>query len=174
MSLDVTVKKEVRAEVVRLMKSGEDFAQLLDDVDSDTSLQAKVKQLLEAQLEQMSDELAGEPELAPRFASMYEFVDFVRAVYAQAEGRRPNWPAQWYLYPHAIVRLDALWKRFEKHRLEDPACGMEAFLRINGDYHLGVLMRSDGPFFDARSEYVPTADLPSDIDGHTTADARES
>lgn len=60
-----------------------------------------------------------------------------------------RWAADWWRYPEAVIRLEALWRSWEHLRL-DPALGMSIWLRDHADYHLGVLFASDGPF--AKSE----------------------
>lgn len=86
------------------------------------------------------------------FASVDEFVrEMIVPVFRRRTGDRnaSRWAADWWRYPEAVIRLEALWRSWEHLRL-DPALGMSIWLRDHADYHLGILFSEDGPF--GRSE----------------------
>ncbi|PLW00138.1 hypothetical protein BRL53_05235 [Corynebacterium ulcerans] len=100
-----------------------------------------------------------------KYPSVYEFVDkVIRPAYAVTEERlsETNWASRWWAHPEAVLRLDALWRRFEQLRIAEPATFMETFLRVHADYHMAKLMRPDGVFADCRREDSPSIALPSD------------
>lgn len=100
-----------------------------------------------------TDELesAGEDEATTSESLYYPDVDtFVREhlrfIYSRAvDGRTRFWAADWWRYPEAIARLDALWRAWEALRL-DPAMGMSVWFRDHADIHMPVLFSDDGPF----------------------------
>lgn len=55
------------------------------------------------------------------------------------------WAADWWRYPEAVSRLEALWRAWEHLRL-DPATGMSVWYRDHADHHMRVLMDPKGPF----------------------------
>lgn len=77
--------------------------------------------------------------------------EYLRHMYARAvDGRTRFWAADWWRYPEAIARLDALWRSWEALRL-DPATGMSVWFRDHADIHMPVLFSDDGPF--ARADH---------------------
>lgn len=101
-----------------------------------------------------------EPELF--FGSVDEFVrEKLRYVYVRRVGPTGphRWAAQWWKYPEAISRLDALWRAWEALRLE-PTFGMSVWWRDHADYHMQVLMSSDGPFRESKDRNDSDEALP--------------
>ena len=95
---------------------------------------------------------AAEPTLF--FGSVDEFVrERLRYTYSRRVGPQgPNrWAADWWRYPEAISRLDALWRSWEALRLE-PTFGMSVWWRDHADHHMRMLMSPEGPFADSRDE----------------------
>ena len=98
------------------------------------------------------------------YANVDEFVRgqiipvFRRRVGERAEHR---WAADWWRYPEAVIRLEALWRAWESLRL-DPALGISVWLRDHADYHLGVLMSPTGPFAKSTYEAKAADPLPYD------------
>jgi hypothetical protein len=83
-----------------------------------------------------SDAVAG-PTLF--FGSVDEFVrERLRYTYSRRVGPQgPNrWAAEWWRYPEAISRLDALWRSWEALRLE-PTFGMSVWWRDHADHDSG-------------------------------------
>ena len=102
----------------------------------------------------------GEPELF--FGSVDEFVrEKLRYVYVRRVGPSGphRWAAEWWKYPEAISRLDALWRAWEALRLE-PTFGMSVWWRDHADHHMAVLLSPEGPFADARDRSEPGEPLP--------------
>lgn len=82
---------------------------------------------------------ADEPSL--HYGSVDEFVrEHLRVVYRpRIDGKNRLWSAQWWKYPEARIRLEAIWRAWEHLRL-DPATGVSVWWRDHADYHLNVLM----------------------------------
>lgn len=105
------------------------------------------------------------PPPQPRFATMFDFVDqLILPLYGTTvmQQREVNWSKKWWAHPEAIVRLNGLWKTFEKLRIEAPAVHMELFLRVHADYHMHHLMAADGVFAQCRREDQETIPLPTE------------
>lgn len=103
---------------------------------------------------------ATEPTLF--FGSVDEFVrERLRYTYSRRVGPQgPNrWAAEWWRYPEAISRLDALWRSWEALRLE-PTFGMSVWWRDHADHHMRMLMSPEGPFADSRDENKGGDPLP--------------
>ena len=74
-------------------------------------------------------------------------------------GEGLHWAADWWRYPEAVMRLDALWRSWEALRL-DAALGISVWIRDHADHHLAVLMSSDGPFLKSKDANDHGEDLP--------------
>jgi hypothetical protein len=108
---------------------------------------------------QSVDDGAG-PELY--FEDLDEFVrEMIVPVFRRRVGDRSqfHWAADWWRYPEAVIRLEALWRSWEHLRL-DPATGMSVWLRDHADYHLGVLFSDYGPFTKSRDTSEHGQPLP--------------
>jgi len=87
---------------------------------------------------------AGEREL------IYPTVEMFVNGYLLEHYRRPvssnssTWCPEWWLHAEAIIRLEALWRSWEKLRL-DAALGMSVWLREHADHHMTVLLSANGP-----------------------------
>jgi hypothetical protein len=81
------------------------------------------------------------------YGSLDEFVReyLVKNYRRRVDGQRTVWAADWWNYPEATIRLDALWRAWEHLRL-DPATGMSVWLRDHADHHMSVLLDPRGPF----------------------------
>jgi hypothetical protein len=93
----------------------------------------------------------GEPEAKnsppPMFESLEEWVHgWLLPLYRRSlEGSAVTFCREWWRHPEAYLRLDALWKSWEFMRRK-PGTGMAVWMRDYCDYHMGVLMREQGPF----------------------------
>lgn len=93
--------------------------------------------------------------------------DFVREYICQVfrrnvgeEGRSElRWSARWWESAEAVIRLEALWRSWEHHRL-DGATGMSVWLRDHADYHLGLLMSPTGPWARSKDTASSLQPLP--------------
>lgn len=113
-----------------------------------------------AQPPDSADAAPAEPRLF--FGSVDEFVrEKLRYVYVRRVGPSGShrWAAEWWKYPEAISRLDALWRAWEALRLE-PTFGMSVWWRDHADHHMAVLLSPEGPFADARDRSEPGEPLP--------------
>ncbi len=96
------------------------------------------------------------------FGSVDEFVrEKLRYTYARRVGPQSHnrWDAQWWRYPEAISRLDAMWRAWEALRLEG-TFGMSAWWRDHADHHMRMLLSPEGPFASARSQNADGEPLP--------------
>lgn len=76
------------------------------------------------------------------------FDEWCRHVYRRrlpGRGASPAWREDWWKDPEARTRIDAIWRAWEKLRL-DPATGMSVWFKDHGDYHMGALFGEYGPF----------------------------
>ncbi len=62
-----------------------------------------------------------------------------------ATGETSTWCPQWWDHTEAVVRLSALWRGFEQHRIE-AGDSFSGWLRDHLDHHMSVLLSSRGPF----------------------------
>ena len=100
-----------------------------------------------------------------QFSSVYEFVDnFLVVMYPTTQVRADDvrWTSRWWAHPEAVMRLTALWMRYEQLRQAEPATYIETFLRGHGDYHMARLMAPEGVFDDCRRMDMPSLPLKSD------------
>ncbi len=88
-----------------------------------------------------------EPEPGLYYGSVDEFVReyLIGAYRRRIDGQNRVWAAKWWEYDEAVIRLDALWRAWEKLR-QDPSTGMSVWWRDHADHHMGVLFSPDGPF----------------------------
>lgn len=102
-----------------------------------------------AQLAAIDDEPETEEETEPPlyYGSVDEFVReyLIGAYRRRVDGQNRVWAARWWEYDEAVIRLDALWRAWEKLR-QDPSTGMSVWWRDHADHHMGVLFSPDGPF----------------------------
>jgi len=106
---------------------------------------------------------AAEPPGELVFGSVDEFVrEQLRVMYRRVVGERSprRWAADWWNYPEAVSRLDALWRSWENAR-QDPVA-MSAWWRDHLDHHMPILMSQDGPFATATASAAAGEMLPCD------------
>ncbi|MBX3196226.1 MAG: DUF4913 domain-containing protein [Microbacteriaceae bacterium] len=99
-----------------------------------------------------------QPELY--FGNVDEFVrEKLRYLYARRVSPQggARWAAEWWRYPEAISRLDALWRAWEALRLE-PTFGISTWWRDHADHHMRMLMNPDGPFADSQDKNAGDGD----------------
>ena len=104
-----------------------------------------------------------EPPAELVFGSVDEFVrEQLRVMYRRVVGERTprRWAADWWNYPEAVSRLDALWRSWENAR-QDPVA-MSAWWRDHLDHHMPILMSQDGPFATATASAAAGEMLPCD------------
>lgn len=101
------------------------------------------------------------------YGSLDEFVReyLVKNYRRRVDGERTVWAADWWNYPEATIRLDALWRAWENLRL-DPTTGMSVWFRDHADHHMSVLLDPHGPFAGAGAgeERVNTNDVRKGTD----------
>lgn len=99
------------------------------------------------------------------YGSVDEFVrEYLCNVYRRRiDGQHRLWAARWWQYDEAVIRLEALWRSWERLRL-DGALGMSVWWRDHADHHMPALMSPDGPFStlspDEMAEYRKGEPLP--------------
>lgn len=111
------------------------------------------------------DEEAAEPALF--YGSVDEFVRLKLCFqYRRSTGTRSgerHWVRNWWDYPEAVSRLEAVWRAWEALR-HDPAFGMSTWWRDHCDYHMRIILDADGPFAGAHNDLVtvgPGEPLPA-------------
>ena len=81
-------------------------------------------------------------------------------VFARSIGGPVKWCAQWLAHGEAVLRLEALWRSWEIHRL-DPGRGMATWLRDFADNQLAALLADGGTFRTCTPDsHLPMAALP--------------
>lgn len=155
-AVDAAAKGAVRKEVAAIATQAvadaltEELVEKLRE-QAQTSAAAAVEEQLspaepEPEPESAADEEVEEkpPELL--YGSVDEFVrKYLRHVYRRATSDQRVWPARWWEYDEAVIRLEALWRAWEHLRL-DPSTGMSVWWRDHADHHMAVLMDPEGPF----------------------------
>ena len=76
------------------------------------------------------------------FCTDFFFVLYARDVQGSSTTK---WCPEWWRHAEAVVRLEAIWRSWEKHR-RDPDDGVSTWLLYHADPHMRVLMDSEGPF----------------------------
>ena len=69
-----------------------------------------------------------------------------------------RWAADWWNYPQALARTEALWRAWEHLRL-DGATGSSAWIE-HADHHMPVPMSIEGPFAKSEDSNKPGEPLP--------------
>lgn len=82
---------------------------------------------------------------------MREYLCQVYRRRVDGRGTQRVWAAEWWKYPEAVIRLEALWRSWEKLR-QDASMGMSVWWRDHADHHMAVLLDPSGPFSKATSE----------------------
>lgn len=98
-------------------------------------------------MDALDDEEPADEEPALYYGSVDEFVReyLVKNYRRRVDGERSVWAADWWNYPEAVIRLDALWRAWEHLRL-DPTTGMSVWFRDHAEHHMSVLLDPHGPF----------------------------
>ena len=111
------------------------------------------------------EEQVEQSEQAPLYPNVFMFVDrFIRPMYEVSVARvsQVSWSEKWWNHDSVLIRMKALWRRFEQLRLDEPDTYMETFLRVHADYHMDRLL--DNPpsvLIDSKKEDSPSVPLPS-------------
>lgn len=158
--VDTEVKAAIRAKVAEMASAAVAEAltpELIEALRARAAdaAQAAVKEQVEANEAEPADDVAepDEPELY--FGSVDEFVrEYLRHVYRRrvdGRGTQRVWAAEWWKYPEAVIRLEALWRSWEKLR-QDPSMGMSVWWRDHADHHMAVLLDPSGPFGKATGD----------------------
>jgi len=81
------------------------------------------------------------------YATSVEWVEgYLAVVYWRRLGPRYIWCRYWWAHPEAVVRLEAMWRAWEKMRREDPLAGIAKWFVEIGDPMMRELLDPDGPF----------------------------
>lgn len=148
-SFQKAIRKQVAAVVspaVEKAVTGALDEDLLDDLR--IRVETAATDAVAQQLAAIDDEPEPEETEPPLYyGSVDEFVrEYLIGAYRRplSPGQRV-WAAKWWEYDEAVIRLDALWRAWEKLR-QDPSTGMSVWWRDHADHHMGVLFSPDGPF----------------------------
>ena len=160
--VDAEVKNAVRKQVAEMASAAVAEAltpELIEALRARAAdaAQAAVKEQVEANEAEpagdVDDAEPDQPELY--FGSVDEFVrEYLRNVYRRrvdGRGTQRVWAAEWWKYPEAVIRLEALWRSWEKLR-QDPSMGMSVWWRDHADHHMAVLLDPSGPFAKATGD----------------------
>ena len=169
--VDAAVKNAVRKHVGEMAEAAVSEALTPELIEAlraraATAAEAAVKEQVEANdAEPAGDVDAAEPdEHALYYGSVDEFVrEYLCKVYRRrvdGRGTQRVWAAEWWRYPEALIRLEALWRAWEKLR-QDASMGMSVWWRDHADHHMAVLLDPSGPFGKATGdENANAADEP--------------
>lgn len=160
--VDAAVKSAVRKHVDELAEAAVAAAltpELIEELRARaaTAAEAAVKEQVEAnEAEPAGDVDDAEPaEHALYYGSVDEFVrEYLCKVYRRrvdGRGTQRVWAAEWWRYPEALIRLEALWRAWEKLR-QDASMGMSVWWRDHADHHMAVLLDPSGPFGKATGD----------------------
>jgi Domain of unknown function (DUF4913) len=116
------------------------------------------------------DPLGPPDQLRPHFPHVEMWVtEHLSPIIQRRLGGRLTWCPRWWAHAEAISRLIALWRAWEKARLEGPVAMSDWWLN-HLDPHLRILLSAtEGPFADCGPDgHVDLAPLPSEPapDGH--------
>jgi hypothetical protein len=75
---------------------------------------------------------------------------YKRKVGPQNDGHY-RWAADWWNYPEALARLEAMWRAWEHLRL-DGATGSSIWWIEHADHHKPILLNPEGPFNKSTDE----------------------
>lgn len=150
-----TIRKQIADVVSQTVEAA--VSEALDE-EALEDLQAQVETAAVAAVAQQLDTIDNEPEVEDDEPSLYygsvdEFVReyLIGAYRRRVDGQHRLWAARWWEYDEAVIRLDALWRSWEKLRL-DESTGMSVWWRDHADHHMAVLFSPDGPFAGAESD----------------------
>lgn len=99
-----------------------------------------------------------------KYSTVIEFVDEFLVImypYTADRAKTVRWTPFWWQHPEALMRITALWNRYEELRHAEPATFMETFLRVHADYHMRYLMAPEGVFDSCKRENQPSIPLPT-------------
>lgn len=157
--VDAEVKNAVRKQVADVAATAVSEAltpELIEALRTRAAVAAQtaVEEQVEANEADPADDNA-QDETELYFGSVDEFVrEYLRNVYRRrvdGRGTQRVWAAEWWKYPEAVIRLEALWRSWEKLR-QDPSMGMSVWWRDHADHHMAVLLDPSGPFAKATGD----------------------
>lgn len=104
---------------------------------------------------------AAEEPIPPMYDNVEQWVaERFAPVFARSVGARARWCPMWWDHGEAVLRLEALWRSWEVHRL-DPRRGIATWLRDFLDGQLAALLDDDGTFRSCTpEEHTPQPSLP--------------
>lgn len=155
--ISAAVWESVKAEV------NEAVIEEMNKLSEDADFQAQVQLAVGAELKAAKTSIEVNDDTM--FSSVYDFFDEFLAVaypYTAMRAQQLRWTKRWWAHPEAVMRLTALWHRFEYLVKHEPATYLETFLRVHSDYHMRVLMAPDGIFDDSKREDVESLPLPTE------------
>lgn len=143
----------------------EDITDALDSEDTEEALE-QLRDILEDKISERLEKTVREI-IEPEQTQFTDVVDFVTNFltrmypYTSVREKEIRWTKYWWNHEEAVARLSALWLRYEQLRKAEPSTYVETFLRVHGDYHMGVLMKPGGVFDDSRREDLKSIPLPT-------------
>lgn len=71
---------------------------------------------------------------------------YLSLVYWRRLGTRHVWCPKWWAHPEAVVRVEGMWRAWEKMRQADAALGIASWFTEVADPMMRELLDPDGPF----------------------------
>lgn len=146
--------------------SEETITNVAGSLSNDDEVQRKLRALVAKTAQKAIADLDADDTPEPQFADVFEFVDkLLSRIYPVTDIRKDevNWSPNWPKHEDVVLRLSALWWRYEQLRVEEPNTFMETFLRVHADYHMRYLMRDGGVLADNKRRESPTTPLETTI-----------
>lgn len=99
-----------------------------------------------------------------QFLTVYDFFDdYLAPMYeVQDRNQEKNWCKRWWDHRSVLMRVTAMWHKYEKMRLDDPAGFQEDFIRFVVDHHMPFLLSAQSPMKNCSPEHQPSRQLPSE------------
>lgn len=149
------------------LAAGEDTLEALTEaLEDDDEFQRNVGAAIAKQVQAYPASLNTEDD-DKEFESVFEFFEqFLAPMYPVSQVRLDdrNWSDQWFKHDSVVLRLTALWHRYEQLRKAEPTTALETFLRVHADYHMDRLMADGGILADNKRGPEPTVPLTSNYD----------
>lgn len=146
--------------------SEDTITSVAESLSNDDEVQRKLRALAAKTAQKTIADLDSDATPEPQFTDVFEFVDkLLSRIYPVTEIRKDevNWSPNWPKHEAVVLRLSALWWRYEQLRIEEPNTFMETFLRVHADYHMRYLMRDGGLLADNKRRESPTTPLQTDL-----------
>jgi hypothetical protein len=126
---------------------GNDFVEIrLDELTAVVSRLSADLEDLAAVVAVSEDPKGVDPVRSPMYETLDAWVrDYFAPMFSRPIGGEIRWCPRWHEHAEAVSRLEALWRSWERFRL-DPALGMATWYSGYLDHQLPLLLGRAGPF----------------------------